>query len=135
MTGSPVEFRPSGAVPGAEGAIQAERLGTSGSRYILSGHWRSLREFAEAVSEFSGKPAPLLTVPVWLAELFQPAMAGLAQINHAQPLYTKTMLEAMRSNRQISHVRASAELGYAPRPFEDTIRDTLAWFQAQKAAQ
>ncbi len=118
-----------------EGAIRAEQQAPSGARYILSGHWRSLREIAKIASQFSGKPAPPLTVPIWLAEGFQPVMAGLAQINHAQPLYTKTMLEAMRSNRQVIAARAARDLGYTTRPFENTIQDTLAWFRTHKAAQ
>ena len=113
------------------GAMQAERLGRSGARYILSGHWRSLREVALAAAQVSGVPAPGLTVPIWLAETFQPAMAKLAQINGSQPLYTRMMLDAMRSNRKVSHARASRDLGYAPRPFEETLADTLNWFAAQ----
>lgn len=110
------------------GAMQAERLGRSGARYILSGHWRSLREVARVTAQVSGVPAPGFTVPIWLAETFQPLMTKLAQINGSQPLYTRTMLDAMRSNRKISHARASRELGYAPRPFEETLTDTLNWF-------
>jgi len=113
------------------GAMQVERLGRSGARYILSGHWRSLREVAEAAAQVSGTPAPGFTVPIWLAETFQPLMAKLAQINGSQPLYTRTMLDAMRSNRNISHARASRDLGYAPRPFEETLTDTLNWFAAR----
>ena len=78
-----------------------------------------------------GRSAPRFVVPVWLAELFQPVMARLAQINGAQPIYTKAMLKAMRSNRQISHARAAKDLGYAPRPFEGTLKDTLDWFAEQ----
>lgn len=114
-----------------KGAIQAERLGKSGSRYILSGHWRSLLDFACLTSEHTGNPAPRLAVPIWLAHLFQPVMAKLAQINSSQPLYTRAMLETMRSNRQISHARATGDLGYAPRAFEETVQDTLDWFTKQ----
>jgi len=115
----------------ADGAMQAERLGRSGARYILSGHWRSLRDVARVTSEHTGNPAPQLAVPVWLAHLFQPVMAKLAQINGSQPLYTKAMLGAMRSNRQISYARAARDLDYTPRPFEETLRDTLDWFEKQ----
>jgi hypothetical protein len=31
-------------------------------------------------------------------------------------------------HRHISHAKATRELGYQPRPFEQTVRDTLAWF-------
>jgi dihydroflavonol-4-reductase len=113
------------------GAMQAERLGQSGSRYILSGHWRSLRELARVTAEITGKSAPRCVVPIWLAELFQPVMARLAKINDSQPIYTVAMLNALRSNRQISHAHATLDLGYAPRPFEGTLKDTLNWFAEQ----
>ena len=114
------------------GAMQAERLGRSGARYILSGHWRSLRDVARVTSEITGKSAPRLVVPIWLAELFQPVMGKMAESNGSQPLYTKAMLQAMRSNRRISHARATQELGYAPRPFEQTLKDTLDWLSNQE---
>jgi dihydroflavonol-4-reductase len=111
-----------------DGAMQAERLGRSGARYILSGHWRSLRDVAQVTADVSGTSAPRFTVPIWLADLFQPVMAKLAQVKGAQPIYTKAMLNAMRSSRDISHAHATRDLGYAPRPFEETVRDTLDWF-------
>jgi dihydroflavonol-4-reductase len=114
-----------------DGAMQAERLGRSGARYILSGHWKSVMDVARVTTQVTGVSAPKFTVPIWLADLFQPIMAKMAQINGSQPLYTRAMLNAMRSNRQISHVRASKDLGYAPRPFEETVRDTLDWFKKQ----
>ena len=113
------------------GAILAEQNAASGSRYILSGQWYSLMDFARTTSRITGHPAPLLAVPIWLADLFQPAMAKLAQINGSQPLYTRPMLKSMRSNRHISHAHAAAELGYEPRPFEETLRETLDWFNQQ----
>jgi dihydroflavonol-4-reductase len=117
------------------GALQAEHLGRRGSRYILSGHWRSLRVLAQISAEITGRPAPRFVVPIWLAELFQPLMAGLARINGSQPLYTEAMLNALRSNRQVSHTHATNDLGYAPRPFEQTLRDTLGWFADRSRTQ
>lgn len=115
-----------------QGTIQAEQVGRSGSRYILSGHWRSLVDVAQNVSVHAGKPAPKVVVPIWLAELFQPVMEKLAQLNKSQPLYTKSMLAAMRSNQNISHDRAKNDLGYTPRSFEETIHDTMRWFQQMR---
>jgi dihydroflavonol-4-reductase len=113
------------------GAMQAERQGRSGNRYILSGHWHSLRGLAQVTATITGRSAPHFVVPIWLAELFQPVMARLAQLNGSQPIYTKAMLNAMRSNRQISHARATRDLDYKPRPFEQTLKDTLDWFAEQ----
>ena len=111
-----------------DGAIAAERLAPRGTRYILSGHWHSLREVAQFVANNTGMPAPRFSVPIWLAQLAQPIMAKLAQVSGAQPIYTRPMLHAMKSNHNISHARASRDLGYSPRPFQQTINDTLKWF-------
>ncbi len=115
-----------------QGAVQAQQTGKSGERYILSGHWHPLQDIARITAAHSGVTAPKLVVPIWLADLFQPVMAALAQINSSQPLYTRSMLSAMRSNRQISHAKAARDLGYSPRPFEETLLDTLDWFRHQK---
>ena len=111
-----------------QAAIQAERLAESGSSYILSGHWRSVRQIADLTAELTGRGAPLFTVPTRLAYLAAPLMGALARFNNAQPVYTSLTLDALKSNRQISHGRASRDLGYQPRPLADTVRDTLDWF-------
>lgn len=115
-----------------DGAIKAEQLAPRGGRYILSGNWHSLQEVAQVTAEITGKPAPHSTVPIWLAQLAQPIMAKLAQVNGAQPIYTRPMLNAMKSNHNISHARATRDLGYSPRPLQQTIADTLNWFKDQK---
>lgn len=115
-----------------DGAIKAEQLAPRGGRYILSGHWHSLKEVAQFTSEISGKPAPRFTFPIWLAQLAQPIMAKLAQVNGKQPIYTRPMLKAMKSNRNISHACATQDLGFSPRPFQQTIADTLEWFDKEK---
>lgn len=117
------------------GAIQAEQKAPAGSRYILSGHWHSVREVAHLTAELTGRPAPRLTVPLWLAQLGYPIMAGLAQLNGSQPLYTPAMLHALHSNQKVSHAQASRDLGYAPRPFRQTLADTLSWFRKQREGE
>jgi dihydroflavonol-4-reductase len=63
-----------------------------------------------------------------LAYQAAPLMALWARINGSSPVYTRVSLAALRSNRQISHARATRDLGYEPRPFRETISDTLQWF-------
>jgi dihydroflavonol-4-reductase len=111
-----------------QAAIQAERAAESGSSYILSGQWRSVRQIADLTAELTGRAAPLFTVPTGLAYIAAPLMGALARLNNAQPIYTSLTLDALNSNRQISHARASRDLGYQPRPLRDTVRDTLDWF-------
>ena len=111
-----------------QGAMQAERLAPSGASYLLSGHWHSVAEVAALVAELTGGHAPLLTVPAGLAYQAAPLVSWLARLNNTRPIYTQVTLAALRSNRYISHARASRELGYQPRPFRETLADTLDWF-------
>ena len=113
------------------GAICAAEVAARESRYILSGHWLSIKEVAGMAAQLSGTRAPRLVVPLWLAEMGLPIMERLATLKGTQPLYTRAMLSALRSNRFITHARATQDLGYQPRPFVETLTDTLAWFAQQ----
>jgi dihydroflavonol-4-reductase len=117
------------------GAIRAAGAANSGSCYILSGHWLSIYEVAVRTVQISGIRAarvPRLVIPLWLAGLGLPILEKLATLRGSQPLYTSAMLSALRSNRLITSARASHDLGYAPRPFMETLTDTLGWFGRQR---
>ena len=112
-----------------QGAITAEKKATSGERYILSGHWLSISGIADIISEITGTPSPRLTVPLWLARLGVPVVAAMCKLTGKIPLYTSFSLKALNSNQNMSHEKASQELGYQPRPFRETLTDTLQWFR------
>jgi dihydroflavonol-4-reductase len=110
------------------GALKATETAPTGESYLLSGHWRSVRDIADLVAELTGQPAPRISLPTWVAHLGAPVMALQARLTNQRPLYTNVSLEALNSNPHISHAKAAQELGYQPRPFRQTIEDTLAWF-------
>ncbi len=65
-----------------------------------------------------------------MAKLGVPFLKLFAAIQNKPPLYTADMLDIlMNSNKKISHEKASKELGYKPRPIEETIKDTYDWFK------
>mgnify|MGYP001765913671 CR=1 FL=1 len=49
------------------------------------------------------------------------------------PLFTKYSLRVLAEPGRFSSTRARRELGYAPRPLQDTIRDTLDWVTTHPA--
>jgi dihydroflavonol-4-reductase len=61
------------------------------------------------------------------------AAAPLAQLYcracGSRPLFTPISMKELESNPQISHARAGRDLGYQPRPLEQTLDDTIGWFQ------
>ena len=111
------------------GTIQAAQHAPSGARYLLSGHWRSIGEIAQIVAGHTGVPAPRFSVPLGIANAGLPFISMLAKLNGKEPLYTRFSLQSLKSNKQISHARATRDLGYRPRPIGETIADTITWFQ------
>jgi dihydroflavonol-4-reductase len=112
----------------AQGALRAEERADTGARYLLSGRWASVRELAGIVAELSGVRAPWFVCPTWLARAVAPLAVAWARLKDGRPLFTPFSVRTLRSNRQISHARAARDLGYAPRPLDETLADTLHWF-------
>jgi dihydroflavonol-4-reductase len=112
-----------------QAALRAEERAPAGGRYLLSGHWVSLPDVATVVARITGVPAPRVVCPMPLARLGVPLASAWARLTGRRPLFTRVSLKAVAdSNRRISHERAEADLGFVPRPFRDTIEDTLMWF-------
>jgi dihydroflavonol-4-reductase len=111
-----------------DASLRAEEAAPAGARYLLSGHWVTNRELAATVSGITGAPAPRLVVPLAVARLAAPFATAWARWHGKRALLTAVALRDLRGNRCISHARAAAELGFTPRPLDETLADTLRWF-------
>jgi len=111
-----------------EGAIRAEETAPPGAEYLLSGHWATLRDIAEMVGGITNSRVPKLTCPLWLAGLAAPLATCFDRMTGRRPLFTSFSIDTIRKSERVSHQRASAELGYQPRPLQSSIEDTLKWF-------
>lgn len=112
----------------ADGLIIAAEKGKRSESYILSGQKISVRYMLETVREVTGKNFFQMRIPFDLAKfaaLFTPMYYQMA---HATPRFTPYSLEVLKSNSNISHAKASRELGYQPRSLYESIRDTVKWF-------
>ena len=115
-----------------QGALQAAVAAQAGGRYILSGHWASLRDLAELAEEITGTGVPSLIAPTWLARLGAPIVAALSRFSGRRPLYTSAALYALGGNPRITHRLAAQDLGYLPRSLKETVTDTLEWFRTRE---
>jgi len=113
-----------------DGALRAAAWAPAGARYLLAGHWASLRELADLTAEVTGVKAPRLVAPYWLARLGMPLAGALVPLDGLRALCTPTALEPLGGNRRVSRALVMRDLGYRPRPLPETVRDTLAWFGA-----
>jgi dihydroflavonol-4-reductase len=115
----------------AEAALVAGQRGLRGERYILSGTWRSLPEMAAHVREITGRNIPRLTLPFWMGRAVAKIADRVPGLGSRFPAFTPQALIAIGKHREVSCEKARRELGYRPRPLEETLRDTFRWFQEQ----
>lgn len=111
----------------ASAHIAAAQRGQSGHRYIIGGHNITLNEALTVAAQEAGVPLPRWRLPRKLVLGLIRAMDILPfavlpdtmrMVGHLQPLNTN---------------KAQRELGLTePRPLQDTVKDTLAWFRANK---
>lgn len=112
-------------------ALAAEKKGIKGEAYLASGRWYHVCEVARIIARMYGRKTPQFATPRWLCMLPAYFVMNYARMRNATPKFTPYAIRTLMSHRYISHDKATRELGYTPRPIEDTIRDTLAWFDSQ----
>ena len=112
----------------AEGMINAYEHAEVGAKYILSGHWVTLKYIAEQVAKINGVNPPRTVLPMWLAKTGAPLVMLFDRVRGTRPLFTPISLKELQSNPILSHDKASRELAYQPRPLKQTIADTISWF-------
>jgi len=115
----------------AAGMIAAAERGRTNESYLLTGHYRRIRELAELAAEVTGVPAPRFVAPMWLAGLGAPLMDVIYRYVDAEPLYTSESLMPMRLRMAFVREKAERELGYTARPLIETIRDAYAWMLSE----
>ncbi len=111
----------------AQGAVLAAQRGITGRRYLLSGTWTSLAEVGLQLDQITGRPHHRIQVPLWTGFLGVPFAAMKARLTGGTPGCTTDSIRVLLGETHVSSVRASAGLGYSPRPQVETLRAILAW--------
>ena len=112
----------------ADGLIAAAENGKRGESYILSGQKITVRYLLETVREITGKHFFQMKIPFDLAKFAAKFTPAYYRFANETPRFTPYSLEVLQSNSNISHAKATRELGYKPRPIFDSIRDAVKWF-------
>ncbi len=111
----------------AGGMILAENKGRTGESYLLSGHKLTVRDLIENVRNITGKTFSSIKIPFNLAKMVSKIAPFYYELTKTKPRITPYSLEVLQSNSDISHAKATRELGYHPRTLYQTIFDTIQW--------
>jgi dihydroflavonol-4-reductase len=115
----------------AQGVVAAAQRGRIGEGYILGNRQVSVPEMFDLFHRETGKKRTRFFAPMWLARAGLPLTALYYKFRRQQPLFCSYSLHTLGNNSLYSHAKASRELGYRARPFEETIRDTIAWLKGE----
>jgi dihydroflavonol-4-reductase len=111
----------------AEGHLLADEKGRVGERYILGGRNFTLDRLFADLSRISGVAPPPLKLPATVARYG-------AEVARRLRLPLAISVEEVRSASQwwtYRNTKAKRELGFRPRPHEQTLEDAVTWQRDQ----
>jgi dihydroflavonol-4-reductase len=112
----------------ATGLILAMERGQVGHRYVLGSECISLKEILRLMASLSCRLSALVPVPGRLAEMTAAVLEFIADhITRRPPSATAEGVRIALRARALSSEKAQRELGYAPRPVEPALRETIAF--------
>ncbi len=97
----------------------------AGGRYILGGEDLLFSEFLARLEALSGRRMPRRRISHALAAATAHAAEALARVSGRPPAATVEGVRAARAPRPYANARAIGELGWRPRPLEDTLAETV----------
>jgi dihydroflavonol-4-reductase len=110
----------------AAGLRLAMERGQVGERYILGGEPISLRRVIDILTTIRGRKAMHVRIPARFAHMTAAIMELFADhVTGRPPAATVEAIRIAVRSKALSSEKSQRELGYAPRPIEPTLRETI----------
>jgi dihydroflavonol-4-reductase len=108
--------------------------GQIGHRYILGGESIPLRKILQLMASISGRRHLAIAVPGAVAEWAAATLEFVSDhVTHRPPSGTAEGVRIALRATELSIEKAETELGYAPRPVEPALRDTITYLLRARA--
>jgi dihydroflavonol-4-reductase len=113
----------------AKGHVRAEATGRIGERYILGNRNVTFKEFFDLIVKATGLPLKAWKTPISMVMPIADWMERRADnVTRKPPLFTGSALRYAKNFLYFDVSKARKELGYDPRPTEESIRRAVDWF-------
>ncbi len=113
----------------ADALVLAEQRGKVGERYIVADRMMDIAEATSKTAAFAGVKPPRFEIPMpvvigstWVAEKLMRALDKDTVLTMSSILLSRTMGDFDNS-------KARHELGWEPRPMDESLREAAIWFQ------
>jgi len=119
----------------ARALLLAAEQGRNGERYLISERMIPLKDVVKIAADEAGVPAPRRSISV-------PVLYGLGALGSLRARLTgkdaelsMASVRMMRAEAHVDHSKATRELGWEPRPVEESIREAARFWANLKTAK
>lgn len=115
----------------AGGLLAAADRGLSGQRYLLSGHNVTTEQLLARTAAIAAVRVPRFTPPRLLLRAIAMAVVRISKAVGKPAPIDPGLLQIVGRYAWYDTTRSRSELGWQPRPLEQTLEDTVRWLRQQ----
>lgn len=130
-----IELEAVGIDDAARAMILAAEHGRVGERYLISEKMISNAEVARIAAEAAGVAPPAKTIPLAVSYALATAGTVKATLKRTDERLSLGSLRLMRAEGPLDHGKAVRELGWHPRPVEESIAEAARFWVGLRAAK
>jgi dihydroflavonol-4-reductase len=124
-----------GVTDAARAMVLAAEHGRIGERYLISERMIALKEVVRIAADEAGVPAPRRSISVPMLYALGALGDLRARLTGKDAELSLASVRMMRAEAPVDHSKAVRELGWQPRPVEESIREAARFWAALKDAQ
>jgi dihydroflavonol-4-reductase len=113
----------------ADALLLAEQRGKVGERYIIADRMMDIAEATSKTAAFAGVRPPRLEIPMWLVTGTTWVVEKLMRVLHKDTVLTMDSIVLSRIMGDYDTSKARSELGWKPRPMEESLKEAAIWFK------
>src|SRR4051812_9732729 len=130
-----IELEAVGVDDAARAMILAAEHGRVGERYLISEKMISNADVVRIAAEAAGVPAPTKSIPLPVCYALATMGSVKAKLRGTDERLSLASLRLMRAEAPVDHSKAVRELGWEPRPVEESIREAAKFWVGLRDAK
>ncbi|ETW21602.1 NAD-dependent epimerase/dehydratase family protein [Mycobacterium gastri] len=133
MTG--IQLEAVGVDDAAEAMILAAERGRNGERYLVSERMIALTEVVRIAADEAGVPPPRRSIPMPVLYALGALGSLRARLTGKDAELSLQSVRMMRAEAEVDHSKAVRELGWQPRPVEESIRQAARFWAEMRTVR
>lgn len=114
----------------ALGLVAAADQGRTGENYLLPGHQATALHLGRLAAALNGHLGPVAALPGHVARWLAPTGERIGR-RFGSDVFTPASIGTLLEHPIVEGDKAACELGHAPRPLEDTVRDLVRYYEGE----